>query len=109
MLIDRPSEDIGLLIGNQNLEPASLRELEQELLPSDNVRNVRDNVQTNIRTPSSVYQASLQGLLPHQKRKSAPYYGRRSAPYYGRRRRATQGAAVGWTILDPVTGREIKE
>ena len=101
MLIDRPSEDIGLLIGNQNLEPASLRELEQELLPSDNVRNVRDNVQTNIRTPSSVYQASLQGLLPHQKRKSAPYYGRR--------RRATQGAAVGWTILDPVTGREIKE
>ena len=99
MVNTRPSDDIGLLIGSQNLEPASLRELEQELLPSDNVRNVRDNVVT--RTPvSPVYQVSLQGLLPHQKRKSAPYYGRR--------KRDTTGA-FGWTILDPVTGREIKE
>ena len=50
----------------------------------------------------NIYSVSgLRGLLPHQKRQSAPYYGRR--------RREAQGGqpSLGWTILDPVTGREI--
>ena len=45
-----------------------------------------------------MYGGDYSQLMPHQKRKSHPYYGRR-------RRHAP---APAWTILDPVTGREIQ-
>jgi len=100
----RPSSEGRVIPGRQDFAPASLRELEDELLPPNNVRNVRNNLV--LPTTSSVYDFSVKGLLPHQQRKSFPYYGRRRrSPGTGARPEVTSG----WTILDPVTGREIQE
>ena len=78
-----------------DLAPVSLRELAEELVLDDKIRNVRDN-----EVESGYDYPSLHGLLPHKKRKSFPYYGRR---------RRDTGVTAGWTILDPVTGRQISE
>ena len=89
----RPRENVKPLKFS-NIAPESLRELAEELVLDDKTRNVRDN------EVGSVYDYSLEGLLPHKKRKSFPYYGRR---------RRDTGVTAGWTILDPVTGRQITE
>jgi len=89
----RPRENVKPL-KLSNIAPVSLRELAEELVLDDKTRNVRDN------EVGSVYDYSLEGLLPHKKRKSFPYYGRR---------RRDTGVTAGWTILDPVTGRQITE
>ena len=78
------------------LSLSSLRDLEEELLSPETVRNVRNNEIQNS------YGFSLAGLPPHKKRKSFPYYGRK-------RRDVRQERPVrGWTILDPNTGRPIE-
>ena len=80
-------------------EPASLRDLDQDLFLTENVRSIRNN---EVEPSSHSYYRgfSSKGLLPHQKRKSYPYYGRK---------RRSSGVVSGWTILDPVTGRQILE
>ena len=93
----RPSG--GVLSVSSSSDLASLRELEKELLLTENIRNIRDN---EVESENIYSVSSLQGLLPHQKRQSAPYYGRRR-----RHAEAAERPSLGWTILDPVTGREI--
>ena len=48
------------------------------------------------------YKFSLAGLMPHKKRKHFPYYGRK------KRATTQQRQTVGWTLLDPNTGRPLE-
>ena len=98
-LLSRARPSGGVLSASSSSDLASLRELEKELLLTENIRNIRDN---EVESENIYRVASLQGLLPHQKRQSAPYYGRRR-----RDAETAERPSLGWTILDPVTGREI--
>ena len=98
-LLPRARPSGGVLSASSSSDLASLRELEQELLLTENIRNIRDNV---VESENTYPVSSFQGLLPHQKRQSSPYYGRRR-----RHAETAERPSLGWTILDPVTGREI--